>query len=78
MFSEALAELELSEREASRHREEREASEQLQETYRVGGGWWVVIRVVSSLGVCVCVCLCVCVCVCVGRLCGWTARCRAV
>ena len=39
MFSEALAELELSEREASRHREEREASEQLQETYRVGGGW---------------------------------------
>ena len=39
VFSEALAELELSEREASRQREEEEASQQLQETYRVGVVW---------------------------------------
>ena len=73
VFSEALAELELSEREASRQREEEEASQQLQETYRVGGphGWNRVMRGeldLSSLGVCVCA----------GRLCGWATGCRSV
>ena len=35
MFSEALAEVELAEREARRRREEREEERQLQETYQV-------------------------------------------
>lgn len=37
VFSEDLAELELSEREAARKREEMDAAQQLEETYRVGG-----------------------------------------
>lgn len=38
MFTEDLAELELSEREAVRKREEMDAAHQLEETYRVGSG----------------------------------------